>query len=85
MPFQGLIEGTLGYELRKEFLGNSLFFRELEIFNYEIYAADFESFDPSYIQQQIAQNLQILTLLEFFLIRMMASRLWKDEVLKKVF
>lgn len=54
MAFKGLIEGTLGYERKKEFLGgNSLYFRDVEIFNYEIYAADFQTFNPDEIQNLI--------------------------------
>lgn len=59
MPsLQGLITGTLGYELKKEFLSNSLMFREVELFNYDIYSADFSTFDPSKIQDQIKNEFK---------------------------
>ena len=59
MAFKGLIPGTLGYELKKEFLGNSLFFREVETFNYEIYSTDFQNFSPTGIQQQIKDEFKL--------------------------
>lgn len=53
MSIQGLITGSLSYELRKEFLGNSFEFRKVETFNYEINSADFLTFDASIIQNKI--------------------------------
>jgi hypothetical protein len=53
MSFKGLITGTLGYELRKDFLANSLMYRELETFNYDIYSVDFSGLSALEIQKQI--------------------------------
>jgi hypothetical protein len=40
MPFitDGLTTGTLGYKLKKDFLGEGLYYREIETYTYEIYA-----------------------------------------------
>jgi hypothetical protein len=40
MPFNasGITTGLLGYTLRKEFLGEGMFYRETEVYNYEIYS-----------------------------------------------
>lgn len=51
--FQGLVTGSLSYELRKEFLANSFEFRKVETFNYEIYSVDFLTLDPKIIQNKI--------------------------------
>jgi hypothetical protein len=51
--FVGLINGTLGYEKKKEFFGNALMFREADTYNYEIYSTDFSTQDPSVIQAKI--------------------------------
>ena len=54
MPIlQGIVTGTLSYELKKEFFGNSLMFREVENYNYEINSIDFQALSPSQIQTQI--------------------------------
>lgn len=55
-PFKGLITGTLGYELRKEFLANSLMIKELEVYNYDIYSVDFSGFSSFDIQEQIKRE-----------------------------
>ncbi len=38
ITYSGLTTGLLGYTLRKEFLGEGLYYRETEVFDYEIYA-----------------------------------------------
>lgn len=53
MAIRGLITGTLGYDLKKDFLGNSLMVREIETFNYEISSVDFQTIDANVIQNQI--------------------------------
>jgi hypothetical protein len=53
MAIRGLITGTLGYDLKKDFLGNSLMVREIETFNYDIYSVDFQTTDANVIQNQI--------------------------------
>lgn len=53
MAIKGLITGTLGYDLKKDFLSNSLMVREIENFNYEIYSVDFQTVDANIIQNQI--------------------------------
>lgn len=45
--------GLLGYSLRKERLGEGLFFREIETFNYDVYVTDFVGFSISGLQSQI--------------------------------
>jgi len=61
MPIlQGLITGTLGYDLKKEFFSNSFMFREVETYNYEIYSVDFLNSTAQQIQNQIqAQFSQV--------------------------
>lgn len=56
MPFKGLITGTLGYELKKDFFANSFAFRELETFNYDIYSVDFSGCSALEIQKQIQKD-----------------------------
>jgi hypothetical protein len=54
MPtIRNLVTGTLNYELKKEFYANSLTFREVEIFSYEIYNIDFTGLSPLTIQKGI--------------------------------
>lgn len=54
MPqLHGLIQGTLGYDLKKDFLANAIYYREVETFDYQIYAVDFLNKSPSDIQGQI--------------------------------
>lgn len=54
MPIlKGLITGTLGYEKKKEFFGNALMYREVDLFNYEIYSTDFETQNADVIQNKI--------------------------------
>lgn len=53
MMLSGLVTGTLGYGLKREFLANALALREVETFNYEIYSIDFGSYSASVIQQKI--------------------------------
>ena len=50
---QGLITGTLGYEKKKEFFGNALMYREVDLFNYEIYSVDFQTQNADVIQNKI--------------------------------
>jgi hypothetical protein len=38
ITLNGITTGLLGYSLRSEFLGNGLFYREVEVFDYEIFA-----------------------------------------------
>lgn len=52
MQISGLITGTLGYALKREFLANSLAIRDVQTFNYEIYSVDFTG-DANVIQNQI--------------------------------
>ena len=52
MQISGLITGTLGYALKREFLANSLAIRDVQTFNYEIYSVDFTG-DANVIQTQI--------------------------------
>lgn len=53
-----LIPGTLGYELKRDFLSDNLEFRKVETFNYEIYAADFEELNTEFIQQTIKGDFE---------------------------
>lgn len=53
MQLTGLITGTLGYSLKRDFLANSIAFREVETFNYEIYSVDFSGLSANTIQSQI--------------------------------
>ncbi len=56
----GIITGLLGYRLSKEFLGDSaLFYRETEVFNYEIYAI------PSFLQPSGFSQIETLLKNEF--------------------
>src|SRR5882724_4925578 len=52
MQISGLITGTLGYALRREFLSNAFAIRDVQTFNYEIYSVDFTG-DANNIQTQI--------------------------------
>lgn len=49
----GFITGMMGYSLKKEMLGDVLFYRELQTFQYEIYATDIKGCSPATIQQNI--------------------------------
>jgi len=49
----GITTGLLGYSLKKDLWGDSLFYRETETFNYEIYSVNLSSFSPSYLQNSI--------------------------------
>lgn len=60
MPFNksGITTGLLGYTLKKEFLGDTLFYRETEVYNYEIYSTNVSgisgsNFSPSTIHNNI--------------------------------
>jgi hypothetical protein len=60
MPFNksGITTGLLGYTLKKELLGDALYYRETEVFNYEIYSANVSgisgsNFLPSVIHRNI--------------------------------
>lgn len=53
MQLSGLITGTLGYSLKREFLANAIAFREVENFNYDIYSVDIHTFSADEIQKQI--------------------------------
>lgn len=50
--FSGLITGTLGYELKREFLANSLAVCDVQTYNYEIYSVDL-GVNPLNIQNAI--------------------------------
>src|ERR1035437_4967553 len=52
MNISGIISGTLGYNLHREFLANSIALREVQQFNYEIYSVDLAT-DANTIQNQI--------------------------------
>jgi hypothetical protein len=52
MQISGLITGTLGYALKREFLSNAFQIRDVQTFNYEIYSVDFTG-DAKTIQNQI--------------------------------
>lgn len=51
----GITTGLLGYTLRKEFLGDILFYRETEVFNFEIYSINVSgsTFTPNVLHQNI--------------------------------
>jgi len=51
----GLITGSLGYSCQREFLSNSIGFRDVQNFNYEIFSVDF-GINPLNIQNQIQQQ-----------------------------
>ena len=53
MAFSGLITGTLGYGLKREFIGNSTMIRQVETFNYEISSVDFVALSANNIQNLI--------------------------------
>jgi hypothetical protein len=50
---QGINTGLLGYSLRKEFLGESLYLREIQTFSYEIFALDMASGKSENIERNI--------------------------------
>lgn len=49
----GITTGLFGYTLKKEFLGEGLFFRETEVFNYDVQVTDFQTRDIAVIQNTI--------------------------------
>lgn len=52
MQISGLITGTLGYALKRQFLSNAFQIRDVQTFNYDIYSVDFTG-DAKTIQSQI--------------------------------
>lgn len=59
MQISGLITGTLGYAVRREFLSNAFAIRDVQNFNYSIYSVDFTG-SAQVIQSQIqAQFSQV--------------------------
>jgi hypothetical protein len=54
----GLLTGLLGYNLKKEFLGNGLYFRETQTFEYEIYSLDLSGLSPNTIHSTIYQDFR---------------------------
>ncbi len=55
MPFNrtGITTGLMGYSLKKEFFSDSIPFREVETFSFEIYSSDTLNLSPQYIQSGI--------------------------------
>src|ERR1700761_4084580 len=51
-----LMTGLLGYSMRKEFLGQTLFYRRTETFDYEIYSYDLTGWSPTTVQNQITNE-----------------------------
>jgi hypothetical protein len=49
----GLVTGTLGYTLKREFLANAIALRDVESYNYEIHSVDLTGFNAKTIQSQI--------------------------------
>lgn len=49
----GLITGLVGFSLKKEMMGDAIFFRETSTFSYEIYSTDFSGIHPQTIQNNI--------------------------------
>lgn len=49
----GLITGLMGFSLKKEMLGDALFYREIQTFQYEVYSLDLSGLRPLTIQQNI--------------------------------
>jgi hypothetical protein len=53
MILSGLITGTLGYSLKREFLANAIALRDVESYAYEIASVDLTGFSAKTIQSQI--------------------------------
>ena len=56
----GLITGNLAYSLKREFLGNSINFRNIEEFNFDIYSTDFATLSAAVIQSGVQAQFQSL-------------------------
>lgn len=50
---EGITTGLMGYTLKKELFGDAVFYRETQVFNYEIYSSDVSGLHPSVIQDAI--------------------------------
>jgi hypothetical protein len=55
---QGINTGLLGYSLKKEYLGESLCFREVQTFTYELYSTDFSNSSPAFIHQTMNNDFR---------------------------
>ncbi len=56
----GLITGNLAYSLKREFLGNSINFRNIEEFNFDVYSTDFVTLSAAVIQSGVQAQFQSL-------------------------
>lgn len=53
---EGITTGLLGYSLKKELFGESIPYREVEVFNYELYSTDISGLSPATIQSGLYQE-----------------------------
>ena len=56
MIYTGITTGLMGYSLRKEMLGDALFYRELQTFSYILYSRDLTGLSPKVIHQNITNE-----------------------------
>lgn len=54
----GIVTGLMGYSLKKEMLGEGLFYRELQTFNYELYSLDLTGHSPVTIHNNILNEFR---------------------------
>ena len=52
----GLVTGTLGYSLKREFLANAIALRDVEVYNYDFYSVDAANQNASTIQALITKQ-----------------------------